>query len=188
MSAPYDALAVANEFLDRSQKSGRPITPMQLLKLVYFAHGWHLALEEKPLVKERFEAWKFGPVNPPIYHEFKRYGMNPVGELGSVPVVCEEGYVLEEPRITLRDRESRRAHIIIDAVWRAYSELSGSKLSAITHEKNSAWWKAWYENGGKDRPGTDLDERDIQDEFCRLVTAGNDGEPQNEKGSARSNH
>ena len=116
MSAPYDALAVANEFLERANKAKRPITPMQLLKLVYFAHGWYLALENKALVKERFEAWKFGPVCRPIYREFKRFGMNPVREPGSVPVLCDEGYVLEAPVVPSCVRESKRAHIIIDAV------------------------------------------------------------------------
>ena len=58
-----DPKAVANKFLELGERDGvSDITPMKLLKLVYIAHGWHLALSEgkKPLVNEASEAWKYG--------------------------------------------------------------------------------------------------------------------------------
>jgi uncharacterized phage-associated protein len=54
---PFDSKAVANEFLKLAEQDGVKLSPMKLLKLVYFAHGWHLALKGEPLLNERVEAW-----------------------------------------------------------------------------------------------------------------------------------
>ena len=35
---------------------------MKLQRLCYFAYGYHLAWEERPLFPERFEAWANGPI------------------------------------------------------------------------------------------------------------------------------
>ncbi|MDQ6665177.1 MAG: DUF4065 domain-containing protein, partial [Acidobacteriota bacterium] len=70
----YDALAVANYFLDCARKDGRELDPMGIQKLVFFAHGWHLALVGSPLIEQRVEAWEYGPVIPDIYHAFKEFG------------------------------------------------------------------------------------------------------------------
>ena len=38
---------------------------MQLLKLIYVAHGWHLETSSgNPLIQNKIEAWKFGQVIP----------------------------------------------------------------------------------------------------------------------------
>jgi|GEM_PF-5349088 len=43
----YSPSVIANYFLDRASKEGRAVTPMQLLKLVYIAHGWHQIAEAR---------------------------------------------------------------------------------------------------------------------------------------------
>jgi len=54
-------LAVANYLIGKAQSEGRSITPMQLIKLVYIAHGWTLGLYDQPLIGEQVEAWTYGP-------------------------------------------------------------------------------------------------------------------------------
>ena len=77
----YSAKAIANYFLELAAKHGEKVTPLKIQKLVYIAHGWHLALYEKPLVYDEFaEAWEYGPVFPSIYHEFKHFGGAPIAE------------------------------------------------------------------------------------------------------------
>jgi len=44
---------------------------MKLQKLVYYAHGWHLALNNEPLIDEQVECWQYGPVISSLFHEFK---------------------------------------------------------------------------------------------------------------------
>ena len=40
----YSASAIANEILARATGAGVSLTSMQLIKLVYIAHGWSLAV------------------------------------------------------------------------------------------------------------------------------------------------
>ena len=65
----HNPIAIANHFIDLSPNG---LTLMQLLKLSYISHGFTLALLDKPLADEYAEAWRFGPVFPSIYHEFKK--------------------------------------------------------------------------------------------------------------------
>lgn len=57
---PYKAKAAANYCLDLAEEEGKRLDPMQIQKLVYFAHGWYLALTGEPLVEEHPEAWAYG--------------------------------------------------------------------------------------------------------------------------------
>ncbi|MDC4872757.1 DUF4065 domain-containing protein, partial [Acinetobacter baumannii] len=77
------ALQVANKIIESGKNKNPPqyYTPMQLLKLVYIAHGWMLALFNRPLFNEKVEAWKYGPVIPELYEAVKHYKANPVKEL-----------------------------------------------------------------------------------------------------------
>ena len=63
MSEPYSAKAVANYFLARAKESGETLSPMKLQKLIYFAHGWHLAVFDAPLLDEEVQAWDYGPAS-----------------------------------------------------------------------------------------------------------------------------
>lgn len=56
---PYPAIAIANYFLKLGKERGIAINPMKLNKLVYLAHGWHLALYDLSLIDEMVEAWTF---------------------------------------------------------------------------------------------------------------------------------
>src|SRR3546814_15090645 len=70
----YEPSHVANYMLERAESEGRHLTPMKLLKLVYIAYGWSLALLRKKLFDEQFRAWDHGPVVRSLYHEFKHFG------------------------------------------------------------------------------------------------------------------
>jgi len=43
------------------------MTAMKLQKLVYYCQAWSLVWDEKPLFKDRIEAWANGPVVPELY-------------------------------------------------------------------------------------------------------------------------
>ncbi|MGH6962497.1 MAG: Panacea domain-containing protein, partial [Dongiaceae bacterium] len=75
---PYDARAVANCLLDYADSKSSEITLLTLMKVIYFAHGWHLARFGQPLVTNHFEAWERGPVVRVLYDEFKDRRARPI--------------------------------------------------------------------------------------------------------------
>lgn len=62
-------------------RSGGRLTPLQVIKLTYIAHGYSLAINGEPLVDEAVEAWRHGPVVPSVYHRAKRCGGGRIGRL-----------------------------------------------------------------------------------------------------------
>lgn len=64
---PYQANIIANFFVKKAQEEQIPLTLMKIIKLVYIAHGWHLAHKKSPLISEPVEAWPYGPVVPSVY-------------------------------------------------------------------------------------------------------------------------
>ena len=70
----YKSKAVFNRFYNKAHSEGIPLTPMQAIKLVYFAHAWNLGFFQRPLIDEPVEAWKFGTVIPSLYQSLKIYG------------------------------------------------------------------------------------------------------------------
>lgn len=120
----YDVLTVAAAILKIAKSKGVSLTPMQLMKLVYIAHGWSLGLRGIDLFRNRIEAWQYGPVMPDLYHATKQFGRNPiplhmVGE-GPPPVNMEDVDFLTD-------------------VFDKYGHLSGPQLSYLTHQSGTPW-------------------------------------------------
>lgn len=125
----YDVLSVADAILRIAKTKGQQLTPMQLVKLTYIAHGWSLALRNKDLFRNRIEAWKYGPVIPDLYQATKQYGRNPmplelIGGEEDFPVQAEDRRFLEE-------------------IYDAYGHLDGIKLSYLTHQAGTPWTEAY---------------------------------------------
>jgi uncharacterized phage-associated protein len=121
----YDAKVIANYFLTLGTRDNTDIFPMQIQKLLYLGHGWSLALRGKPLILNSIEAWKYGPVVPPIYQEFKEFRAD---------AITRPARVSSDAPI---DPESKS---FIESVWERYKPFNGLQLSAMTHEPGSAWY------------------------------------------------
>ena len=124
---------VANFFLEKGKEEGAPITQLKLMKLSYLAYGWVLATLNQKLFDEDIEAWKYGPVIPSLYHEFKHFKYNPISG-NSICFDFDEG-TISVPEIDKSDKSS----VIIEKVWDVYKHLSAKALGATTHEQESPW-------------------------------------------------
>lgn len=126
MSNPVSSIAVANELIRLGMQDGKYFTPMQLLKLTYIAHGWHLGFFDTPLTDDDIEAWKYGPVIPNLYRAIKQYGGNQISTLIQL---------LQGEISTLTDEQAK----IIKFTYQRYGHLTGVQLSALTHEIGTPW-------------------------------------------------
>lgn len=154
----YSALAVSNYFINKSLEEKKSVTPMKLQKLVYYAHGWYLALTKKPLVNEDIQAWDYGPVIKSVFHEFKNFGRKPINSQ------AEEYFSKEPYSIPENDKDTIK---LLDKIWELYSPLTAIQLSNSTHQVNSPWHNT-YKNSEK---GQVINESDIKKYFIGLRNA-----------------
>lgn len=137
MGPPYSSKAIANKFIRLSRDEGiTDLSPMKLQKLVYYAHAWFMAFTDKELIKEEVQAWKFGPVIPDIYHEFKELGNSNITSYATELEYQHDRLDLITPELPESDTLSNE---LIDEVWKLYKGLSPIQLSNATHEKGSPW-------------------------------------------------
>lgn len=162
------AIAVANFFIAKARIDGSDITPMQLLKLVYIAHGWSLGILDRPLISNEVEAWRHGPVIPDVYHTFKKYRSSNISEYGSDIVWSSDSQrYIELPTGKIDDEDFNS---LLDKVWEVYKKYSGWELSAITHKENTPWSIVWNRFGKNNNFGnTTIDNDVIKDHYKRLI-------------------
>jgi uncharacterized phage-associated protein len=126
---------VANFFLNRVETDqGSSITHLKLQKLCYYAQAWFVAIEDKKLFNESFEAWVHGPVNPELFNKYRDsswHSLSPVEDFDSSVFSALELDHLEE-------------------VWGIYGKYDGKFLEELTHQEDP-WLHA--------REGYDLTER-----------------------------
>ena len=67
----YISSTIAGYFIERSNQESAPLSVLQLIKLVYISHGWNLALNDIPLISDKIEVWKYGPVMPSLHKLFE---------------------------------------------------------------------------------------------------------------------
>ena len=110
------ALKGQNQFLD-AYEYGKPIDEMKLHKLLYFAQRESLVQQDTPLFREKFEAWKYGPVLVPVRHLYK-------DELLDTPLTKE----------TIKKYAE-----VFEKIFSQYAIKDSWSLSALTHGEYS--WK-----------------------------------------------
>ena len=105
------SITVAKRFIDIAEKdNGNTLTPMQLLKLVYIAHGTMLGKYSMPLINDKVEAWKYGPVIKPLYDAIKTYRNEPVTNFNHSLATKEElGQISEVENKIIKNMEKKTA-------------------------------------------------------------------------------
>lgn len=121
----YSALTIADEILRIAKRQGKTLTPMQLVKLTYIAHGWALVILGRDLFSDRIEAWKYGPVIPSLYRATKHHGRNPIPHK-----------LIDDSKPSSVDEDTRN---FLEDVVSKYGDLSGYALSSLTHKVGTPW-------------------------------------------------
>jgi len=147
-------LNVAYAMLEIAQEKGETLTPMKLQKLLYYAHGWHLAIYNKPLIDEQIQAWEYGPVISSVYHRFKSFGNKAIElDKGSPTYLsCLDGEEID----------------LLKKVWEVYGDFSAFALSDRSHDPNGPWvmQKEKLKNGLRH---IEIPNEDIREYFLKLT-------------------
>ena len=140
-----NALSIANYFVGLARKDKEEVKPLRLMKLVYIAHGYMLAILDKSVLDPRFdraEAWKYGPVIPSVYHSFKYFKNQPITENAVVYDADRKNF--EEPE--LQDEGAKK---VCKFVWDKYKQMNDMELVDLLHKKGTPWETVYVEGKNK---------------------------------------
>ncbi len=131
---PYPVGAIANFMIGRAKRRHVRITNLKLQKLVYIAYGSGLVLLKGRLFEEPILAWKFGPVIPAIYHEFKRFGSRNITQWSHDYSCVDRKF--EYPVVPDSDR---RTLVVLNLTWDRYGRRPAEALVGLTHQQGTPW-------------------------------------------------
>ncbi len=120
---PIPVLSAAKRMGHQSDWS---LSNLEMQKVLYLAHMFHLGKHRRALIPGFFEAWDYGPVHPTLYHKAKVFGKDPVKNIFRSQQDVEDG------------TERSMLDEIVDM------SLPSSRLVAITHWKEGAWYKNYH--------------------------------------------
>ena len=159
----YDVRDVANFTLDYADERGVGITNLALQKLLYFAHGWFFAIFDEPLIKNKFEAWKYGPVQRVLYDQFKSLQDKPIKGVRATYIDPLNGKSKYRPPEISSDHGD-----VIRAVLQKYERYSAGQLVSESHAEDSPWEFVWQQAEDAIYPGMKIPDALILDHFKRL--------------------
>ncbi len=133
----YDALNLANSIIIYTKQQEPPynfICLLKLMKLSYIALGNYLAVREDDFFEEDVEVWRYGPVIPSIWHEYKEFSL-----YTAIPItrkIRNHGFAVDG----MSDKDYFLWALIID-VCDKYKDQNANKMVAITHGEGTPWFK-----------------------------------------------
>lgn len=142
----YSANQIAQWFINRSAMDvdmffGEYMTNMKLQKLLYLAQCLSYAIKDKPLFKEKIQAWEFGPVVPNVYHTYKVLRANIIQDVNPVEIDDETATLLE-------------------FAYEKFGKYSAKELVKMTHNH-----KAYKKNYIENEKNIEIPQADIKAEF-----------------------
>ena len=128
---------VANYYLRKENEE--EYTNLRLNKMIYIAFGWASVILDSFIFDDRIEAWKYGPVIPAIYHEFKHFGSNIITTCKATVFNFEKGSYSPE----IRNDDIKE---ILNNVEKEYKDFATVQLIDITHRKGTPWFETYDED------------------------------------------
>lgn len=132
----YSSLLIADYILS---KHDYIFTSFKLIKMIYIAHGRTLAAFDKPLIHDRIEAWRYGPVIPVLYHELKMWGDKKIQNLHYCGTDINNAKLCKERLNFFKTIISSQECSIVDNVINEFGNRSFEDLQLLCHARGSPW-------------------------------------------------
>ena len=130
----YAAKDIAKYIVNRCIERCRPISNLQLQKILYFCQRDFKQIDGSTLFRDDFEAWQYGPVIPSVYRMFSLFGGMKINRR-----------VREEIEI---DPDTRN---VINRIVDKYSGYPAWDLVSMTHKKGDPWDQVFKDGKGNKR-------------------------------------
>lgn len=127
----YSALSIAHYLVRESIRNNIQLTAFKVEFMVCFAHGWHLAIDGRPLIDEPLKAYRHGPVIESV-HKF-------YGKVKRIETTVNEDMIdcLKE-----QDREFLYGILVY------YGHLNELEMQSLCIEEGTPWFATYKKSSG----------------------------------------
>lgn len=125
------------------------LSNLQMQKIGFIAEMLHLGREDEPLIREPWQAWSYGPVQPDLYHQAKMFGSEPVRDIF----------------IAMPLQDDSRSKAVKDA-YHLMKNLSPGTMINVTHQPGGAWAQVYQ----PDQKSRIIPKGLIKEEYSTLIT------------------
>lgn len=159
----YDAVTIANYVILKSQEYEDTITNLKIQKILYFLQGAFLIENNRSLIEQPFERWKYGPVIHDVYTTFSQFGYNKIDEpVPKYNIDTSKGFkVISTPfDEDIIDGDDK------DLIDRYYLQMVGknvSELVELTHEQKE--WSQYNDGRIANQMAPDYTNEEIKSAF-----------------------
>lgn len=129
MSGKYSASDVALYLIQKCVEDGKPISNLQLQKILYYIQKYFLQEKKYALFSDDMEAWQFGPVVSEIYWRYCGFGSSEIFEVN-------------DSKVTFENDEKKS----IDSILEEKRAMKPWDLVGDTHKEGKPW-SIIYRNG-----------------------------------------
>ena len=149
INIPYSVLIIAKKICELSNWE---ITNLELQKILYIINMLYLGKNNKPLIKEKFEAWMYGPVVPELYEITRVFGADEI-----------EKWMFND----IDNLEDKKTNDFVENCYNQLKDFKPSELVALTHIKNGAWDKNYKSDETNLIPNEDII-KEFKDNYITL--------------------
>lgn len=159
-------IAVANYIINCGNELNKPVSNLQLQKIMYFAQGEFLAKYDQPLIDGQFSRWQYGPVLREVYSIFKYNGPLPIH---NVAVISNDIFtMIDKKKAEVTTAESLKNEEIFSKFKDIIIKLLNTEpwaLVDLSHEQ-----KIWsdYEEEIKEHSAPDYTDDEIKETFKEM--------------------
>lgn len=138
------ALDLANYIIAKSNEFKKPISNLQLQKILYFINLVYLKRTGKFLINdnEAFKAWRHGTVNESVYREYSAYGGDKIPTPNPIPILTDE-------RDGGNNEITSELIDLIDKKIEKFASLDPWLLVYFNHQEHGAWYHTFEKEGKK---------------------------------------
>lgn len=130
----YSARVIAEKVLKYCIECKKPISNLQLQKILYYIQIGYYKREKSFIIRENFEAWKFGPVIRDVYYDYCENGANEIKNILDTNIEI-----------------SRRERIIINKIVKEKIKETPWDLVKESHRKDGAWYRVYYDDNNTEK-------------------------------------
>jgi uncharacterized phage-associated protein len=124
----FDTIKISYNFLYIAEKNGIRLDNLKLACLIYFAHGWYLAIYNKPLINEFIQASKYGPKIKTL-DMYLHYGNS---------AITPEYWHYNWKKERIKDKILNK---FLEEFWEKYNNFTSIQLSNLSHDIKGPWNK-----------------------------------------------